>query len=257
MYHDIPASRVSASRLAVPVDVFAAQLEYLHSEGFETLNASTVAVALANGARLPERAVVITYDDGFADVHERALPLLSRYNFTATVYVTTEWIQDVKSTCSGPRPGRMLNWQQIRELVDVGFEIGAHSCSHPELDQLPMQRLETELRLSKSTLEDELQCQILGMAYPFGYSDARVRQLVRSLGYGYACAVGNRLIDPAFDLFALPRLTVKRTTSLRNFQQVANGLNVNAVYMSDRTLTRGWALVRHSRKVWKSPRLRN
>jgi peptidoglycan/xylan/chitin deacetylase (PgdA/CDA1 family) len=250
MYHDIAIDRVSASRLAVPVDVFAAQLRYLHSEGFETLTASAVAAALATGVQLPERAVVITYDDGFANLHERAFPLLNYYHFTATVYVTTEWIQDSKSAHSSPRPGRMLSWQQIHDLADAGFEIGAHSCSHPQLDQLPRQYLEAEVQVSKAILENELQRPISGMAYPFGYSSTEVRRTVQRLGYEYACIVGNRLIDSPVDLFALPRLTIKRGTSPKHFRQVVHGLNLNTVYLGDRMLTKGWASFRYSRKIW-------
>ena len=250
MYHDIATDRASAKRLSVPVNDFAAQLHFLYAEGYETLTAAAVACALAEGRELPERAVVITYDDGFADLHETALPILNRYHFTVTVFVTTEWVQDSKSSRSARRPGKMLSWSQIRDLASAGFEIGAHSCSHPQLDQLSNQYLEEELRISKAKLEDELQRPISGMAYPFGYSNVRVRRVVQRLGYNYACAVGNRMIDGASDQFALPRLTVKRGTSLRQFQSIVYGRNVSTTFLADRALTKGWTTVRYSRKLW-------
>ena len=249
MYHDIAADHASAKRLSVPVDDFASQLHFLYSEGFETLTASTVACALADGRKLPERAVVITFDDGFADLYEIAFPILSRYNFTITVFITTEWIQDSESSRSVRRPGRMLSWSQIRDLAGAGFEIGAHSCSHPQLDQLSKRYLEDELRISKAMLEDELQRPIAGMAYPFGYSNIGVRRMAQQQGYKYACAVGNRIIDGSWDQFALPRLTVKRGTSLHQFQRLVYGRNVATIFLADRVLTRGWTAVRYSRKL--------
>jgi peptidoglycan/xylan/chitin deacetylase (PgdA/CDA1 family) len=251
MYHDIAVDRTAANRLAVPADAFAAQLRYLYSEGFQTLTASAVASALAQGTQLPERAVVITYDYGFADLYEIALPLLERFGFTATVYVTTEWIQDFKSSRHVRRPGKMLSWQQIRDLAEAGLEIGAHSCSHPQLDQLSKRLLGDELGNSKIALENELQRPILGMAYPFGYSDVEVRRMAQRLGYKYACAVGNRLINPSCDLFALSRLTIRRGITPAQFERVVNGRRVKTVYLPDHTLTKGWTFVRHSKKVYK------
>lgn len=250
MYHDIAVDRTSANRLAVPADAFAAQLSYLDSEGFETLTASAVASALVDGAQLPDRAVVITFDDGFADLYERVLPLLDRYHFTATAYVTTEWVRGFKSCHAVRSPGKMLSWQQIRDLADAGLEIGAHSCSHPQLDQLPNRYLEDELRISKVALENELQRPISGMAYPFGYSNTEVRRMAQRSGYEYACIVGNKLIDSSYDLFALPRLTIKRRTSINHFHHIVYGQNINTMFLADRTLTRGWSFVRNSRRMY-------
>ena len=136
MYHEISARPDTASKLAVSPQALAGQLEYLASHGFSTLTASAVAAALAARAALPERAVVLTFDDGFADFHERALPLLRRYGCTATLFVTTGWISDAGSRAAGRRPGRMLTWSQIIEAASEGIEIGAHSHCHPQLDQL-------------------------------------------------------------------------------------------------------------------------
>lgn len=136
MYHEISARPDTASKLAVSPQALAGQLEYLASHGFSTLTASAVAAALAARAALPERAVVLTFDDGFADFHERALPLLRRYGCTATLFVTTGWISDAGSRAAGRGPGRMLTWSQIIEAASEGIEIGAHSHCHPQLDQL-------------------------------------------------------------------------------------------------------------------------
>ena len=118
MYHEIAPPSETDSHLAVSPEAFARQLEYLHDEGFHTVTADEVATAVAGGAgTLPDRAVALTFDDGFADFHSRALPLLGRYGFTATVFVTTGWVQDAGPLPAGQRPGRMLSWSQIEEAA--------------------------------------------------------------------------------------------------------------------------------------------
>ena len=248
MYHEIAAASATTSRLAVEPDAFAGQLAHLHNQGFTTMTAAGLAATLADPALpLPDRPIVLTFDDGFADFQDAALPLLQRYGFTGTLFVTTGWIQDAGPWSSGSRPGRMLSWKQIAEAADVGIEIGAHSHKHPELDQLPNRHVREELRTSKAQLEDRLGRAVPGMAYPFGYSSARVRQVVHDLGYQYACAVGNAIVGPAADPLALPRLTVRRTTGLTLFDRIIHGSHLPVIFLKDRSLTRGWAMVRRTR----------
>ncbi len=249
MYHEIAQPPETTSRLAVAPDAWAAQLRYLHDEGYRTVTAAGLSAALAgSGDQLPDRAVVLTFDDGYEDFHRRALPLLDRYGFTATVFVTTGWIQDAGPLPGRRRPGLMLSWSQIAEAAQAGIEVAAHSHQHPQLDQLPPRLVRDELHTSKARLEDKLGAPVAGLAYPFGYSSPAVRRVARDLGYGYGCAVGNTMISREPDLFTLPRLTIRRSTDLDAFQQVAQGSSdVHRMYAKDRALTRGWAMVRHTR----------
>jgi peptidoglycan/xylan/chitin deacetylase (PgdA/CDA1 family) len=248
MYHEIARRQDTPSRLAVPPDSFAAQVRHLHETGFRTLTVSALASALAGqDVRLPERPVVITFDDGFADFHAEALPVLSRYGFTATVFVTTGWIADAGTHAAGRRPGRMLCWNQIREAAAAGVEIGAHSHRHPQLDQIPPGRLREELVMSKALLEDGLGAAVPSLAYPFGYSNAEVRRAARETGYGQACAVRNATAGTSHDPFALPRLTIRRSTRLTTFDLVVRGKKESLIFLKDRSLTMGWALVRRTR----------
>lgn len=248
MYHEIAPPSETDSHLAVSPEAFARQLEYLHDEGFHTVTADEVATAVAGGAgTLPDRAVALTFDDGFADFHSRALPLLGRYGFTATVFVTTGWVQDAGPLPAGKRPGRMLSWSQIEEAARSGIEIGAHSRLHPQLDQLPPALLREELYLSKAKLEDKLGSPVPGLAYPFGYSNAAVRSKAREVGHRYGCAVGNLLLGDAPDLFALPRLTVRQRTGMSTFEQLVEAKNLGRIFLTTRALTKGWAVVRRSK----------
>jgi peptidoglycan/xylan/chitin deacetylase (PgdA/CDA1 family) len=248
MYHEIATATETASRLAVSPDAFAAQLRYLRDHGFTTLTAGAVAAALAGGGHWPPaRSIVLTFDDGFADFHREALPVLLECGFTATLFATTGWVEDAGPLPAGRRPGNMLSWSQIAEAASAGIEIGAHSRLHPQLDQLPAKLLRDELSTSKAQLEDKLGFPVTGLAYPFGYSNARVRAAAQELGHGYACAVGNMMVSKESDLLALPRLTIRRSTGMLAFQQVVSGSNVQRIYFKDRALTKGWAMVRRTR----------
>ena len=250
MYHEIAGRQDTASRLAVPPGSFAAQLRHLHEAGFTALTVSGLASALAGApVQMPTRPVVITFDDGFADFHREALPLLRRYGFTATVFVTTGWIADAGPHAAGRRPGRMLSWNQIREAAAAGVEIGAHSHQHPQLDQIAPSRLRDELTTSKELLEDGLGLAVPSLAYPFGYSNARVRQAARDIGYTHACAVGNVMASPGHDSLALPRLTIRRSTRPTTFDCIVRGRTETMIFLKDRSLTKGYALVRRTRSV--------
>lgn len=248
MYHSVADDPPATTRrLSVRPDDFAAQLSLLRSEGFTTMTFSELAAAVRGRQALPPRAVALTFDDGYADFHEVVLPLLARHGCTATVFVTTGWLDDAGEHRAGRPLDRMLTWRQVREAAAAGIEVGAHSHSHPELDQISVRALEAELRTSKELLEDALGTPVPSLAYPFGYWSRRVRDAVAAAGYRSAAAVANAVVTPDADVLALPRLTVRRTTSLEAFGQVLHRRHVTRTYRVDRTLTAGWAAVRRAR----------
>lgn len=248
MYHEVADSSATDSPLAVSPNVFADHVSYLHDAGFSTITAGKLAAILSGGAGdLPERPVVLTFDDGYGDFYAQALPLLKRYGFNATLFQTTGWVgkEDEKK--------RMLNWRELAECEQAGVEIGAHTCQHPQLDQLPEKEMRDELYVSKSQLEDHLGLKVPGLAYPFGYSNAKVRRVAKELGYDYAYAVGNAMTATGADSFALPRLTVRRSTPMNEFRAMVNGQDTITMRRA-RLLTSGYSVVRRARSTMRSMR---
>jgi peptidoglycan/xylan/chitin deacetylase (PgdA/CDA1 family) len=240
MYHEIADIAATRSGFAVAPDVFADQLAYLHDSGFHTLTAGELAAILADGIGvLPERPVVLTFDDGYADFYSSGLPLLKQHGFTGTIFMTTGWIDKEDDE------KRMLNWRELAEIQQAGIEIGAHTVRHPQLDHLPEKLVREELYASKSLLEDHLGLAVPGLAYPFGYSNAMVRQVARDLGYDYGYAVGNAITTSSKDKFTFPRLTVRRSTSMEEFRKMVNGQDTLTV-RRDRMLTKGFSVVRRA-----------
>lgn len=240
MYHSISADppRETAA-LSVHPAAFAAQMAHLAAEGFTP-------VTFADLHARVRRPVVITFDDGYADFHENALPVLARYGFPATVFVTTGWLADAGPDAAGRPLDRMLTWSQLAEAAREGIEIGGHSHSHPQLDQLPDRRLRDELTRNKDLLEDRLATRVVTMAYPYGYSSRRVRRAVAETGYALASAVANRTAGDDEPL-AVPRLTIRSGTALDTFRRIVDGRGVSGLYARDRMLTKGYAIVRRTR----------
>jgi len=249
MYHSVtnrPAAETR--RLAVRPADLADQLGHLRDGGFTPLTFADLAATMCDGGpALPARPVVITFDDGYADFHTEALPILERYGVAATLFVTTGWLDDAGRHAAGRPLDRMLTWTQVKEAAAHGVELAGHSHSHPQLDQIGEAALREELSRNKALLEDQLGKPVTTMAYPYGYSNARVRQAVAAAGYQAACAVDNALAARQHDRFAVPRLTVGRSTTTAKFQAAVAGRGVPALYLKERTLTKGYAVVRRTK----------
>ena len=248
MYHSISERPNADTRPhAVHPAEFEQQLAHLKDGGYTPLTFGSLLASLdGTGPALPARPIVLTFDDGYADFHSAALPLLNRFGVPATVFVTSGWLDDAGPDAAGRPLDAMLSWSQVRELVSAGIEIGGHSHSHPQLDQLPDGELRDELRRNKELLEDKAGCEVTTMAYPYGYSSARVRRAVRAAGYRAAAAVNNAIAD-RHDILALPRLTVGRGTTMSKFRRAVADRGVPLIYLKERVLTKGYAVVRRVR----------
>jgi peptidoglycan/xylan/chitin deacetylase (PgdA/CDA1 family) len=215
--------------------------------GLTPVSTADLAASWRSGRPLPDRPVLITFDDGYEGVHRHALPVLAKHGFAATLFVSTGWIRGPYDT--GGALDTMLDWDQVRELAAAGVEIGGHSHSHPQLDQLPDDALRGELVRCWEIVADELGAVPASFAYPYGYSSRRVRQAVRAAGYAQALAVGNGLARRRQGPYALRRVTVRRSTGAAEFERLIEGRAIARTFAADRALTKGYAVVRRARQV--------
>jgi peptidoglycan/xylan/chitin deacetylase (PgdA/CDA1 family) len=233
--------------------MFTDQMAYLHQQSYTPITVTQFVHAQSQESSvLPERPVVLTFDDGFADFFTEALPVLQKYGFSATLYVTTAFINGTSRWLQheGETNRPMLTWKQLTEISACGIECAAHSHNHPQLDTLSRSKAHDEIVRSKKVLEDHLGEKVSSFAYPFGYHTATLRWLVRMAGYTSACAVKHKMSSEATNPFALARLIVRPDTTLGAFAALLTGCSssaTTALYtMYARARTPVWQLVRRS-----------
>jgi len=194
--------------LCVPAGEFDRQMAFLAEEGYHVITLNDLHEFLHYRSGLPEKAVVITIDDGYRSTYEIAYPILRKYGFTAAVFVYTDFI-DAGS--------KALSWEQIREMKANGFDVGSHTVSHCDLtkplkeedDQAYRKRVRDELLKSKQILDEKLAQDTFALAFPYGNMTPGLLQLCQSLGYrlGFTVRPGN---NPFFaDPLALKRDQVR------------------------------------------------
>ncbi len=205
----------------VSPDAFAAQMGLIAAAGCEALTVSAYADRLARRSPLPSRAVVITFDDGFADFHDLAWPVLRAHGLTATVYVTTGFVGATSRWLApageGDRP--MMSWDHVAAVAAGGVECGAHGVRHLALDTASRRVARAEIEGSRDALR-EVVGPVRSFAYPHGYHHRGARRLVRAAGFTCACAVGDGLAHGAADRFAIPRVVVRPGLGLDRLERV-------------------------------------
>ena len=203
-FHDIDDR---SSVISVSPDVFRFSMRRLTKEGYKTIPLSRIVECIRKAEPFPDRAMSITFDDGYRSVYEKALPVLREYGMTATVFLTTgggenQGLQERLPSLGGRE---MMRWPEIREIEREGIDFGAHTLTHPDLTRLPLKRVHAEVCDSKSRIEDALGCAATAFAYPFGHHNRRVREIVQA-HYSCACSARLGVVRRGSDPFALERV---------------------------------------------------
>ncbi|MAE60657.1 MAG: hypothetical protein CMJ49_04775 [Planctomycetaceae bacterium] len=167
-YHSIDDS---GSVLSVSPSIFAAQMGMLASGGVKCVSLIDAVEHREMHGDWPDNSAVITFDDGFASVHEHALPALKQHGFGATMFVVSDHVGGLNDW-ERPWPGLgyqpLMDWDQLGELCDAGVEIGAHTVSHADVSRIAPARLETEIEACREPIRTELNVDPMTFAYPFG-----------------------------------------------------------------------------------------
>lgn len=239
LYHSVPRASDPRDRLAVSYEQFVAHLDTILASGRIPITLGELGAGFRNESRLPDHAIAITFDDAYEDTLD-AIELLRARGLRASVYVTTGQI-DTES---------MLRCDQLEQLASCPgeVELGAHSVTHPHLDELTPAEIEQEVSGSKLRLEQLTGQTITTFAYPYGSYDRRVRAAVIAAGYRSAAAVKNALSHPHDDPWAIARWTVDSTTSAQRIAQVLDGHGVPHAWGHERLRTRGYRLARRLRR---------
>ena len=202
LYHHV-AEDTPPSTTISPAD-FRAHLEYLRDHDYAVVGLPELIDNLQNGRPLPDRAVAITFDDGYISIYEQAFPMLQEFGYPFTLFVSTEPINN--------RQTNYMNWDQIREMSNAGVTIANHMVEHPymldrisgEDDAQWLERMRMELLEAETTIQAETGQAHRYLAYPYGEFDDSIKRMIEAEGF-VGLAQNSGAVGYHSDFLALPR----------------------------------------------------
>jgi peptidoglycan/xylan/chitin deacetylase (PgdA/CDA1 family) len=200
MYHSISRPEVDHDPLCVSPERFEAQMLYLKRHNLRGVSMKELYLAL--NAREAADLVGVTFDDGYVDFLDAAVPTLEKLGFSATVFVVSGMLGSENSWQhgSGPRPQlRLLGAERLREVSERGMEIGSHTVTHPRLAGLDSETLIREVEDSRQMLGELVNAPVEGFSYPYGAVDGPAVRAARKAGYVYAVATKKQVEGGLYD----------------------------------------------------------
>ena len=198
-YHQVEPK--DGNPLTLWPEQFEAQMEYLAAEGYTTITIDEMMDALENGTSLPEKSVIITFDDGYADNYEYAYPILKKYGFKATIFL----IYDFTNTYPN-----YLTWDQVAEMKASGLiHFESHTMTHANLAELTsVDELRHEIADSHDLLSEKLGYDMHYIAYPGGRVNEEIERITSAAGYRGGFTVHYGLSTPAEGRYQMDRIPI-------------------------------------------------
>jgi peptidoglycan/xylan/chitin deacetylase (PgdA/CDA1 family) len=213
MYHYVSELPPDPDRYRVDLTVlpedFKAQLQYLADAGYHTITLTDLYLHFTRGYPLPEKPIVLTFDDGYRDAYEVAFPLLLDHGFTATFFVLAtpahfEW-------------ENYLTWGQMSEMAQAGMEIQAHGRDHVDLRGASYEYLVYQVLGIQEAIAHHVGEPSRFFCYPSGRYDDNVVAVLESAGYWGAVTTEWGRTQTREELFLMPRIRVRGTGTLESF----------------------------------------
>jgi len=226
MYHHV--NQHKGDMVTVTPEVFEQQMKYLHTSGYKTLKPGELLSYIKGDTVFNEKAVMITFDDGWLDNYIYAYPVLKKYGINATIFIASHWI-DEASKAALPDTAQIpnheesaslisrneaykvvLNWDLVKEMDDSGLiEFHSHTQNHVKCHHLSEQDLTAELTVSRQTIEEKLRRKCDFLCWPMGrYNDLTVKT-AKEIGYKALFTTDLGIADKTADPFAVKRIAVK------------------------------------------------
>jgi len=203
----------------VTVKSFEKQMQILKLLGITPITVSKLYEYKLYRADLPNKHVIITFDDCLQDAIDNAVPILKKKGFTAVFYMTTGYAGK-RSSWMIPEVDvefQVADWAEIKNLDSMGFEIGSHSMTHPHMSDISADACRKEIEGSRKVLEEILGHEVRHMAYPHGSYNDTVVNLVTECGYLTACTTEGRIAGTDDRMLTLPRINIGMEDTITDF----------------------------------------
>jgi len=214
MYHSIGHED---TLLAVKLEVFRKQMEYLKNNNYQVIKLSDLVNFLKSDLPLPEKVVVLTFDDGFKDNYSNAFSVLKKCSFPATIFLTVGSIGKEIITSQGDFPA--LGWNEIEEMYDSGLiDFQPHTMTHPKLDQITLEEIKSEIIQSKKIIEERLNKKCHFFAPPKGRYSQEIKKILEDEKFKAILTIERGFVEKDDNPFSLKRQAVNSTTSFIQFK---------------------------------------
>jgi len=212
MYHYVrdvdPASDPVGYNLSISPYEFERQLRYMRDNEFVGIHLSDI-----SDGTVPNKAVVLTFDDGYDDFYDIAAPLLEQYGFTASNSIIVN-----NMVSEEENPSYFMNADKVRDLINRDFEITSHTMDHLQLSDISIDQTSYQLEQSKKYLEDTFDIKISALVYPVGKYNQQTMQIAKDIGYDIAVTTEFGVADLTnHNYLSLPRLRIDNRVSLETF----------------------------------------
>lgn len=204
-YHSIMVE--PGNELRMPPEQFNEQMMYLSSQGYNVLTPNDLYNDLYGNGTIPNKPILITFDDGYEDNYTNALPILKKYNFTATVFMVSSFVNG----------NGFLSADQLKELQSAGWTIGGHTVNHTDLSKVDTNTVKAELDNSKKTLENMLGTKVNYFCYPFGGYSFSVVSQVKQSGYLMAFTTKSGWVSKSSNPYLLNRVYCYANMGMKEF----------------------------------------
>ncbi|WP_234123117.1 polysaccharide deacetylase family protein [Clostridium hydrogenum] len=212
MYHSIAYEK--NNELRVPKEKFREEMQVIKDNGFTPITLDDLYSHFTNETALPPKPLIISFDDGYKDNYENALPILKEFGFKACAFVITCQIDDSTD---------FMTSAMLKEMEANGVDIECHTVTHPHLSALSYDKQLVELRDSKTKLEKLLNKKINYIAYPYGSYNSDTVKLAESLGYKMAFTTNEGPANKSQGMFTLDRVYVSNANSVDYFKKQITG----------------------------------
>lgn len=204
-YHSILYE--AGNELRMPPEQFAEQMKYLADHGYHVITLDQLYNAFYGKSTLPDKPVVITFDDGYRDNFTNAFPVMQKYHFPGTVFMVSSYIGG----------DGFLTADQLKQLQAAGWTIGGHTENHVNLGAASRSVIATELTHSRRTLENLLGRSLKYIAYPYGGYNADAVAMVQDDGYLMAFTTERGWTSAGLNRFLLPRVYCYANMGIQEF----------------------------------------
>lgn len=200
------------------VDRFRAQMAFLKYAGYRVISMEQAYAALYGDASLTGHSVVLSFDDGYENFADHALPILQVHGYPSILFAVSGLLgQPARWLEGGGENSPLLSGERLRQLRSAQVEIGSHAVSHPRLSRLSPEKVRQEVENSKAVLEDLLGEEVGFFAYPYGDYSPMVRDMVETVGYKAALTCSRGVANTAPNPYEIPRKAISYGDSLLGF----------------------------------------